>query len=503
MMQNNSQNDASKQDGAYCASCGRYVGAYIVCPYCGARLKERLSVRALKLLSLFIAIVGVLIIWWVAGNRMVPKIKVGEIDNRTNFAYAQVKGFVTRTPTIDDKTKALSFQIDDGTGTLWIKSYGAQTEELLELGKIPKPGDTILVEGTVRLKGDFTYVTINLPDKLQIIEQKPLELDISELSDSLYGTVVKTAGVVNSIRIYDESKNIQLCSPNTDICIEMNIYYSTFPSLSAASIARGDTIALVAMMSSYKSKLQLVPRSEDEFWWKHGSIPAQKWSSGAKPPISAKKVNIGSITKDIIGKYVIIEGTIESVKQIKGGVLVKMNDGSGKNIFPIWDRILETVPNSERLVKGATISFTGKIEEYKGDFQVVPTYGPGVKIISGKVNKEKPPKTSVAETAPVISEIKDELPPKVKLLELTDDYISKIVTVEGEITRVKSIKGGILITFRDGDEYMLTPFWSNILDGLDSEQIKKGAHITITGKVKEYKGKLEVIPGSPEDVKIN
>ncbi len=503
MMQNNPQNDVPKQDGAYCPSCGRYVGAYIACPYCGARLKERLSVKALKLLSLFIAIVGVVIIWWVAGNRMVPKIKVAEIDNRTNFAYAQVKGFVTRTPTIDDKTKALSFQIDDGTGTIWIKSYGAQTEELLEMGKIPKPGDTILVEGTVRLKGDFTYVTINLPDKLQIIEPTPLELDISELSDSLYGAVVKTTGIVNSIRNYDDSQKIQLCSPNANVCIEMNIYYSTFPSLGAGSIARGDTIALVAMVSSYKSKLQLVPRSEDEFRWQPGTIPAQKWSSGAKPPESAKKINIGSITKDMIGKYVIVEGAVESVKQIKGGVLVKMDDGSGQNVFPIWDRILETVPNSERLVKGATISFTGKVEEYKDDFQIVPTYGPDVEIIAGKASKEKPSETSAAKTAPVISEIEDERPEKVKLIELTDDYIGKTVTVEGEITRVKDVKGGILVTIRDGDEYMSTPFWSNVLDGLDSEKIKKGAHITITGKVKEYKSKLEVIPGSPEDVEID
>ncbi|RKZ27876.1 hypothetical protein DRQ26_02300 [bacterium] len=595
-----------KQEGAYCPSCGRYIGPYVVCPYCGARKKERISTKLLKIFSLSFSIIGVIIIWWAASHHMVPTLQAAEISNTTNFAYVQMKGVCTRNYSYDEKQKSLAFPLDDGTGTIWIKAYSAQAEEIYNSGNLPKPGDSVFVEGTVRMKGDYQYMIVNLPEKLRIKEPQPIELDISEITDSLWGTVVKTAGILNSVRKYENSIKFQLCSPNADACVEMYVYYKNFPNLDPDDYERGDTVALLGMVSSYKGKLQLSPRSEDEWWHKKGKKPTRKWTSGQKPPADAKEIRLKDLTKDMLGQYVKVSGTVRMVKQIKGGVLVKMDDGTEIITFPIWDRILETVPNADDLQKGAKISFTGKVGEYKGNLQVVPTYGPDVIITAGKtsyksaaqksseakeikiadltkdligqqvkvsgeikwtknikggilvgmndgtgdmtfpiwdkVKKHIPDKDKIAEgntitfigkvgeykgklqvvpkwgenvwitegsSSPQISESKTQTdetkkssgePIKIQLIELTDDLMGQIVTVEGEITKIKEVRGGYIITIRQGDEYMSTPFWKKSLKNFDFDALEKGAEITITGEVKEYRGNLQVVPRSADDV---
>ena len=593
-----------KQEGAYCPACGRYIGAYTTCPYCGTHIKERLSVRALKIFSLAFSIIGVILLWWAAGRHMVPQIQAAEIDNRTNFAYVQMKGVVLRTPKYDAKNKTLSFQIDDGTGTVWVKAYGAQAEEIYKSGKIPAPGDTVIVEGTVRLKGDYTYLTVNLPEKLQIIKPKPVEIDIAEISDSLYGTVVKTVGIINYVRKYDNAMKLQLCSPYADACVESYFYYSSFPNLDPDQFERGDTVIIVGMVSTYRNVLQIVPRSPDEVWHKKGSKPTRTWTGGAKPPENAPKVKLGDLKKDMVGKYVAVEGTINWVKKIKGGILLQISDGTGKMTFPIWDRVLKTVPAGDKIAKGNKISFVGKVKEYKGKLEVVPEYGPGIQVtvVQGAQNSEskgesKKEKSGVKKykigditeslvgqkvsdsgeilrvkkikgghlvdiddgtgkitvviwdkvwrhiksagyitegnTLELVGKVKQYkgkleivpnwgedvvaisealkaqpaesqsgAPKKISLAELTEDLIGSVVTVSGEITRVKNIRGGVLVTIRDGDEYMTTPFWSRSVGEFTEDELARGKRITITGEVKKYKDRLEVVPRTRDDIVI-
>ncbi len=594
-----------KQEGAYCPACGRYIGAYTTCPYCGTHIKERVSVRALKIFSAVFSVVGVILLWWAAGKHMVPEIQAAEIDNRTNFAYVKMKGVVLRTPNYDAKNRTLSFQIDDGTGAVWVKAYGPQAEEIHKQGKIPAPGDTVEVEGTVRLKGDFVNLIVNLPDKLKIIKPKPIEVDIAEISDSLYGTVVKTVGIINYVRKYDNSMKLQLCSPNADACIETYFYYSNFPNLNPDDFERGDTVILVGMVSTYKNKLRLIPRSPDELWHKKGEKPSRTWTSGTKPPENAPKIKLSDLKPELKGKYAQVEGTIIFVKSIKGGILVGITDGTGKMTFPIWDRILETVPDADKIVKGNKISFVGKVKEYKGRLEVVPEYGPGIKVVvvnTGAQTSSEQKKSETVKTYKISEITKDLIGEKVKvsgeiirvkkikgghlieiddgtgkikvviwdkvwrhiksagyivegntlhligkvkeykwtleivpswgedvwatkgesqvsggtsggsavqteakkisLAELTEDLIGSVVTVSGEITRTKEIRGGILVTIRDGDEYMTTPFWSRTLSGIDKSKLTKGTRITITGEVKKYKDRLEVVPRGADDVKF-
>ena len=478
-----------KQDGVECPSCGRYIGPYRGCPYCGARTKERISIRITKICSITFSVIGVILLWWVAQNRMVPTVMAEEIDNTTNFAYVQMKGICTRVPTFDEKTKALSFQLEDSTGTIWVKAYGVQAEQIYNGGNLPKAGDSVFAEGTVRMKGDVTYMTINLPEKLIVKTPQPIEMDISEISDSLFGALVKTAGIINSVRKYDTSMMLQVCAPLADACIEMNVYFSSFPNVKPQEFERGDTLGLVGMVSSFKGKLQLIPRGENEFWHKKGEAPKRTWTSGEKPPENSPKTTLKELKKDMVGKYYQVDGNILSTKQIKGGVLIQFDDGTDIVTFPIWDRVLETVPNAEAMQKGASLSFTGKVGEYKGKLQIIPTYGPTVIVKPGKAPVPTAATTQNVET--------------VKIADLKSDMIDKQYRVEGVIKKTKEIKGGTLITVTDGTGEMTFPIWDKVKKHIaNSDAIKAGGKISFIGKVAEYKGALQIVPDRGDDVII-
>lgn len=483
------ENEMAGTSDACCPSCGRYVGVYQICPHCGARVRTRISVTLLKIFSLVVSIIGLVLLWWSAKNRMVQTVHAAEIDNTTNFAYAQVKGVATRSFTYDPNSKVLSFPIDDGTGVIWIKAYGPQAEEIFNSRNLPMPGDTVIAEGTIRLKGDFTFMTINLPEKLTIISPQPLIIDIAEIEDSLYFVVVKTTGIINFSRLFDNSVRLQLCSPFADACVDANFYFSQFPELKNYDFKRGDTVSLSAMVSSYKDKLTLVPRSQDEFVHKKGIEPSRRWTTGEKPPENAPQVSIAALTEDMLNKYVKISGKIQWTKQIKGGMLVGITDGTGQMSFPIWDRVFESIPNKEAIAKGTTISFIGKVGKYKESLQVLPLYGPAVEVKGGAISEP----VSITQSSGQ----------KKNINELTSEMIGQTVVVEGTITKVKRIKGGMLVTIDDGTGTMTFPIWEKTFNHIpNKEMISEGNIISFSGKVGEYKGAIQVIPSRGENVSV-
>ena len=483
------------EEGAYCPSCGRYVGNYDVCPYCGAHVRTRVSLKVLKITAITISIIGLFLLWWVTSQKSVPTLVASEIQPTSNFSYVQMKGVVTKAPAYDSLSQTLSFPIDDGTGRIWIKAYGKQAEEIVSTNKLPKPGDTVSIEGTIRIKGDFKYMIINLPEKLSIKVPEPIELNISELSDSLLGAVVKTSGVVSYVKSYDNLTKIKLCQPEKrKQCIDVTFFYSSFPQYRDSLVFYyGDTVKLTAMLSMYRDRLVLTPRSIEETKVIPGTRKPRK---SAKPPENAPKVKISELSKSMLGEFVKVDGVITRIRDIKGGVLVTIDDGTGRMTFPIWQSVLDHIPDKELLAKGATIEFVGKVKEYRGRLEVVPTWGQSVKIKKGEGELTE----NIAEK---IEQETDEEPLLINLLELDRSLLGQKVTVEGEITRIKPIRGGILITIRQGDEYMTTPLWDRVLENSkDADRLKKGAKIRLTGIVKEYRGRLEVVPQKGSDVVV-
>ena len=131
-----------------CPSCGRYVGPYDACPYCGAALSGRTPIRRLKVAALILALGGLLLLWLLATRTDVPTVEVSQANAMMNLAYVRVQGLVTRPPSYDPETGYFSFWLADETGELHVAAYRNETRALIDQGHTPALGDRVSVEGT-------------------------------------------------------------------------------------------------------------------------------------------------------------------------------------------------------------------------------------------------------------------------------------------------------------------------------------------------------------------
>ena len=181
---------------SFCPSCGRYVGSYDVCPYCGARVRTRVSLKALAIIALVISFAGIIALYYAAKHSEPPLVYVEDITGEMNYARVKMRGYAYTSTIYDDVQGKLYFRFVDEkwsyneefkTYSIMVFVYAPTARELIEQGKAPVSGDKVEIIGTLKVR-DFISIIINEPDDLIIKRDKPKEMsfnDIKELWDSL------------------------------------------------------------------------------------------------------------------------------------------------------------------------------------------------------------------------------------------------------------------------------------------------------------------------------
>jgi DNA/RNA endonuclease YhcR with UshA esterase domain len=103
----------------------------------------------------------------------------------------------------------------------------------------------------------------------------------------------------------------------------------------------------------------------------------------ATPP-EAPDTHIGELGVGDVGRRVTVEATIISVDIFSAGVKFKVDDGSGQITLLLWQDVHDAVSGSEGLVVEARIRATGKVDEYRGELELVPGMGTDVVVIAAQ-----------------------------------------------------------------------------------------------------------------------
>jgi hypothetical protein len=98
-----------------------------------------------------------------------------------NWAYIRIAGQVSRQPAYDPQARSLQFWVWDGTGEIMVSAYRSETEALMAAGLVPFMGDNVTVEGTLRIKEDFEYLILNVPEHTVIQPGEPVVMPIAEV----------------------------------------------------------------------------------------------------------------------------------------------------------------------------------------------------------------------------------------------------------------------------------------------------------------------------------
>jgi len=461
-----SDTERPQKPGAHCPSCGRFVGAREVCPYCGASVPRRMSLRLFKYGAIALALVGLLVLWIAATWSQVPTVHVEDVVGTMNWAYVRMEGVVTRLPSYDEETGYLSFWLNDDTGDIMVSAYRSEARALVEAGKVPMLGDKVSVEGTLKVKEDFAYLTVGVPDKVQITRPEPADMRLGDITYEHEWQPVRVRAVVRQVREPYEGLTVVELRDATGV-IDLSIDEKMVNLKGQpAEVQPGQAVEIIAPVSLYKEEPQLTLVDPADMRVIDEDIPL------------AETVAIDKLSVADLDRFVRVQGTVVQVKPFSAGVKFTVDDGSGTITALVWQSVYEGVADREYLTAGAEVAFQGTISEYRGELELMPEQPLDVVLVKAGPGAAT---TSIAN--------------------ITTEHVGQMVRVEGQVVEIKPFSKGTKLKVDDGTGRVTVTLWQDVYDTIpDRERLAVGVRVSVQGKVGEYQGALEISPRRGTDV---
>lgn len=441
------------------------MGPYERCPYCGARLQGRLSVRAVKLAALFLATLGLAGLWLIARHTEIPTLRVDEATSNMNLAYVRLSGRIVRNLNYDPETSYLGFWLGDETGEVYVSAYQDVTEDLLAHGTVPAIGDTVTVAGTLRIREDMVSLTLNVPEHLTLTRPDPLYLKAGNITLLDEGMRVRVTGQVQEISSpYNGLTLIRIADNSGEITVAVDeVVLALTGELPEIIVGQGASIT--GTVTLYRATPQIaLARSNDIVLFSAPPLP----DPVTLQPLSSLSDNDQRTTVRVKAQVVLLES-------LSGGVKARLDDGTAQVTLLLWDDILQALSQPAALDIGAVVEVTGDVALYQGEIEIIPAHPENVTIL---VPAQPAPWVDIAD------------------LTLTD--AGRVVRVRGVLDAPYGFSAGVKAQIKDGSGKIVLLFWSDLYEQL-SPTPAEGQEVEITGLVDVYRGELELIPRSRYD----
>ncbi|MBU0491176.1 MAG: hypothetical protein KKA73_14105 [Chloroflexi bacterium] len=455
-----------EKPGTICPSCGRFVGAREVCPNCGANVPRRMSLRLFRYGAVALAVVGLLVLWVAATFSQVPTVYVGNIVGTMNWAYVHMEGVVTRIPAYDAETGYLSFWLYDDTGDIMVSAYRAEAQALVDQGKVPMLGDRVSVEGTLKVKEDFAYLTVGVPERVLVTRPEAADMPIGDITYEHEWQRVRVRAVVRQVRQPYEGLTVVELRDGSGV-IDLSIE-DAMVNLKGqpAEVQPGQSVEVVAPVSLYKEEPQLALVDPAELVVIDTDIPL------------AETVPIDRLSVADVDRFVRVAGTVTQVEPFSAGVKFTVEDDTGTIVALVWQSVYEGVADREFLTEGAKVAFQGLVSEYREELEIAPEQPMDVVLVKAGAG---------AATAPISS--------------LTAGQVGETVRVEGQVAEVKPFSQGTKLAVDDGTGRITVTLWQDVYDLIpDRDRLAVGVRVSVQGKLSEYQGTLEIAPRRGTDV---
>lgn len=477
---------APSREEIICPSCGRFVGALTRCPHCGASVQKRLSVKVFRYAALLLGTVGLLFLYLMVRHREIPLVKIGEITPTMNFAYVRVQGRVVSDARVyreGDRVQGLGFVVDDGTGEIGVRAYRAAARELLEKNIFPRMGDAVTVAGSLSVSADDRILLrLQSPEQLQLKTVPPPQVKLGALSTNYLGKSVIVQGVVTRILAPRPGSRAPWVVKLTDESgsADLTFWDDVYGGLTNRErLVLGAVVRARASVSRHRGALQLrVSRSADLTF-----LPSEAAEKMDYPAEGGTRVAPSEITATLVGRVVTCEGVVSAVRAPREGSrapwILRLTDGKGQVNVVFWEDVASHIRNLEGL-EGQRIRVTGRVNEYRGHLQIKLAHSRDLAVL-GPAEKPSPP--VVVPVAAVGSNL-----------------LGRTVTVSGTLSDSRGIPGGVIYTLQDASGSIPVVLWDKQIPGSSRDWMEKGQRVRVTGVVKEYHGKLEVVPRSSRDI---
>jgi DNA/RNA endonuclease YhcR with UshA esterase domain len=460
-----SSHPSPSPSASHCGSCGRFIGPYDRCPYCGAGTQGRLSMRAVKGTALLLATLGLLALWLLARQSEVPTLQAGDASGTMNLAYVRLNGRVVRNLNYDPTNGYLGFWVADETGEVYVSMYRDVTANLLAEDRVPAIGDEVSVAGTLRVREGMVSMTVNVPEHLTLDRGTALQLNAADITMLDEGLRVQVAGeVVQITEPYPGLTLIKVADKSGEITIAVDEVVTALTG-ELPEIAVGQTISVEGAVGLYRTTPQVLPGSVTDV------VPVPALPEAG--PLHLNTLNELSVEDE--RKQVRARGQVVLLEGLPGGVKATLDDGTAQVMLLLWDRIHQALPEPAALDIGAEVEVIGEVKLYREQLEIIPARAQDVNVL-----------------------VRAEPAPWVQIADLSTADAGRIVRLRGLLGEPYGFSAGVKAQLNDGSGRITLLFWSNLYTQF-SPQPQAGQEVEVTGIVAAYRGNVELIPRSRYD----
>jgi len=228
----------------------------------------------------------------------------------------------------------------------------------------------------------------------------------------------------------------------------------------------------------------------------NGKKPALAALPGRKKPETRDTVKINSITVDMIGERVTIQGKLTDLRLAwseRAPNILTLTDATGDIDVVYWREDQQPIPESDRPIVNDQYRLTGQVDRYQGNIQV------RIRDISDIVRVSTPPPAKIGKGLVPVSDLHSPATPKpvksktYSIDRIDQSLVDQYATIRGTISRIVPISGGKLMEISDHTGIITVPFWDKIFENdLRVRYLENGDQVIVRGQVFLYEDRNEV-----------
>jgi DNA/RNA endonuclease YhcR with UshA esterase domain len=393
----------TQSDEMACPKCGRFVGAAVKCPYCGAKVEKRMSLLALRWAAILLSTVGLVLLWLMAKTREPERIQIGDIEATMNFGVVRLSGEVRGDPRPFKNGNGMSFTVSDGSGELRVFVDMAQRKAMQEAGLVPRRGDGIDFVAQLQSSASGNSARIRSldpksfaltrdgapagtagatgtgsPDSAPAAAPATTAKDFgpavpfSAVDESKVGQTIVLEGTVVAIQepAAGSKRPYVVTLTNGVEGVDVKVWSDEYARIADPASLTGTPVRVRAAVKLYQNKVDLQLRKGSDL------------QRAVRPePKRRAPVPVATAAAGKLGDWVTVVGALSEPADLDGkGTSYKLTDDSGTIQVVFWN---STVPPDvqKKAAAAARASVNGKVKEYQGTRQVVPSKADGVEAL--------------------------------------------------------------------------------------------------------------------------
>lgn len=331
------------------------------------------------------------------------------------------------------------------------------------------------------------------------------QTSIGKIERSMLDSTVELQGTIQSITPPREGSRQPYRVNISDETGSINviIWQDTYEVVkSQHDLAPGDLIRIRAPVTEFRGELQVTVKNAGDISIRPQAAPpvADMPASEPKPTRSAPATSstttrLADIGSANMGQDVTVEATITDVREPRSErapFIVTLTQGSANVPMVFWSDLHASIAGKIRV--GNTVRVKAQVSEYRGTTQLklrnagdIHFVGAGGSSDATIGESDRSPRAASGPAG---------------IGGITEAMANSTVTIAGRITSSDSIGKGQRLRVRDDSGEIQVILWDNVLSRLSAADLVTGRSITVTGRVKLYRGSVEVVPDSAEGVDL-